>query len=303
MMALRRSAVSSLGAAACLMLLAAACGGDDTPGGGLEPTPITAPPAVLVGAGDIGECGPLAGPEATALLLDRIEGTVFTAGDNAYPRGRAEDFRNCYEPWWGRHKNRTRPSPGNHDYETPGAVGYFEYFGSRAGPPGAGYYSYTAGAWTVLSLNSNIAVDRSSMQVQWVRAELARARSQCAVAYFHHPPFTSADRGESLFMRELWRELYAGGVDVVVAAHEHMYERFAPMDGNGDAALAGSGARLFVVGTGGGELVPATRMAANSEVRLSSFGVLKLTLSARSYLWEFVRPGGAAADMGQDVCH
>ena len=301
-MTLRPLPVSVWLAAGCL-LLAAACSKESIDTGGLQPTPILPPPAVLVGAGDIGECGPLAGPEATALLLDRIEGTVFTAGDNAYPQGRVVDFRNCYEPWWGRHKDRTRPSPGNHDYDTPGAAGYFEYFGSRAGPPGDGYYSYTAGAWTVLSLNSNVPVDRNSIQVQWVRGELARARTQCTLAYFHHPPFTSADRGESVFMRELWRELNLGGVDVVVAAHEHMYERFAPMDGNGTAAAsADGGTRLFVVGTGGGELVPATRVAPNSEVRIASFGVIKLTLNARSYLWEFVRPGGAAADMGMDVC-
>ena len=285
------------------MVLAVACGGEGTPGpgGGLEPTPITGPPVVLVGAGDIGECGPLAGPEATALLLDRIEGTVFTAGDNAYPQGRVEDFKSCYEPWWGRHKGRTRPSPGNHDYDTPGAAGYFAYFGSSAGPPGAGYYSYAAGAWTVLSLNSNVAVDRGSAQVQWMRGELARAGSRCTLAYFHHPPFTSADRGESLFMREFWRELNAGGVNLVVAAHEHMYERFTPMDGNGEADRE-HGSRLFVVGTGGGELVAATRVAPNSEMRLVSFGVLKLTLSSRSYRWEFIRPGGGTADMGDDVC-
>ena len=299
-MTLRPSAVS-LGVAACLMLLAAACSGGDTPGGGLEPTPIPGPPVVLVGAGDIGECGPLAGPEATALLLDRIEGTVFTAGDNAYPQGRVEDFKNCYEPWWGRHKGRTRPSPGNHDYDTPGAAGYFAYFGSSAGPAGTGYYSYTAGAWTVLSLNSNVGVDRASAQVQWMRGELARAGDRCTAAYFHHPPFTSANRGESLFMRGFWQELNAGGVDLVVAGHEHMYERFAPMNGNGDADHE-RGSRLFVVGTGGGELVPATGVAANSEVRLASFGVLKLTLSTRSYQWEFIRPGGGTADMGADVC-
>jgi acid phosphatase type 7 len=299
-MTLRPSTVS-LGLAACLMLLAAACGGENTPRGGLEPTPIPGPPVVLVGAGDIGECGPLAGPEATALLLDQIEGTVFTAGDNAYPQGRAEDFKNCYEPWWGRHKSRTRPSPGNHDYETPGAAGYFAYFGSSAGPAGAGYYSYSAGDWMVLSLNSNIPVDRGSAQVQWMRGEVARAGNRCTAAYFHHPPFTSADRGESLYMRDLWRELNTAGVDLVVAAHEHLYERFGPMNGNGEADRE-RGSRLFVVGTGGGMLVPATRAAPNSEVRLVSFGVLKLTLSSRSYRWEFIRPGGGTADFGDDVC-
>lgn len=264
------------------------------------PTP-TGETAVLVGAGDIGECGPGTGSDGTARLLDRIEGVVFAAGDLAYPHGSAQDFRNCYDPTWGRHRGRTRPAPGNHDYETPGAADYFTYFGSNAGPAGQGYYSYTAGSWHVLSLNSNVPIERGSTQLLWVVSELEAGARRCTAVYLHHSPFSSGPHGDHGFLRDLWRELQAARVDVVIAAHDHLYERFAPMDGDGRADSA-RGTRLFVVGTGGARLVPAVRAAPNSEVRTSEWGVLKLTLASGRYQWEFLRSAGGVADSGLDTC-
>src|SRR5581483_9429789 len=127
---------------------------------------------VIVGAGDIADCN-LKGAAMTAQLLDKIPGTVFTLGDDAYPIGSAENFKNCYEPTWGRHKARTYPIPGNHEYVTPGARGYFDYFGERAGDPSKGYYSYDVGAWHILALNSEIDTRANSPQVNWIRADLA----------------------------------------------------------------------------------------------------------------------------------
>lgn len=265
-----------------------------------RPTPVSET-AVLVGAGDIGECGPGTGAEATARLLDRVEGIVFTAGDNAYPSGRAEDFRQCYEPHWGRHKQRTRPAPGNHDYEVPGAAAYFAYFGANAGPAGVGYYRYRAANWSVYSLNSNVPIGRASVQLQWLRAELASDGSSCSAAYFHHPPFSSGGHGDHAFTHDAWRELHAAGVDVVIAAHDHTYERFAPMNGDGQADAA-RGVRLFIVGTGGARLVRPLRVAPNSELRTTQFGVLKLTLSINSYQWQFLDVNGGPVDSGSDVC-
>jgi acid phosphatase type 7 len=279
--------------------LAVSCGGENRLPM-FRPTPLPET-AVLVGAGDIAECGPGTGAEATARLLDRIEGIVFTAGDNAYPTGSAADFRRCYEPTWGRHKQRTRPSPGNHDYEVPGAADYFAYFGSNAGPDGLGYYSFRAGHWTVFSLNSNVPVSSASPQVQWLRTELAADASPCTAAYFHHSPFSSGEHGDHAFMRDIWRELQAGGVDVVIAAHDHTYERFAPMDGDGRSDVA-RGSRLFIVGTGGARLAPPTRVAPNSELRTTQHGVLRLTLRSATYQWEFLDTAGATVDSGVDVC-
>src|SRR5262249_24418906 len=144
---------------------------------------------VLVGAGDIADCSGT-GDEATASLLDGISGTVFTAGDNAYPDGSAADFT-CYDASWGRHKSRTFPSPGNHDYNTPGATGCFGYFGSAAGPWGLGYYSYDIGSWHIISLDSEIPMDASSAQEVWLRADLAASTRRCTLAYWHKPHFSS----------------------------------------------------------------------------------------------------------------
>src|SRR5262245_7717098 len=119
---------------------------------------------VLVGAGDIANGSSAA--EETARLLDAIPGTVFAAGDNAYPDGSASDYATNYEPTWGRHKARTRPCPGNHEYHTANAADYYAYFGANAGPAGRGYYSYDLGDWHIISLNSNVAMNAGSAQEQ-----------------------------------------------------------------------------------------------------------------------------------------
>src|SRR6266511_2966187 len=168
--------------------------------------------AVLVGAGDIADCD----AEPTAALLDNIAGTVFTAGDNAYSSGSTSDYANCYDPSWGRHKARTRPSPGNHDYNTSGASGYYTYFGSLAGPSGRGYYSYDLGDWHIISLNSNVSMSAGSTQEQWLRADLAASTKRCALAYWHHPRFSSGTHGSDAMSQPIWQALYDFNADVVV---------------------------------------------------------------------------------------
>jgi hypothetical protein len=267
------------------------------------PPPDSGATAVLVGAGDIGNCS-TATDEATARLLDTIGGTIFTMGDNAYPGGSPRDFERCFEPTWGRHKERMRPSPGNHDYNTKGAAGYFGYFGARAGPGGRGYYSYNAGAWHIVSLNSNIPVSGDSPQLRWLRQDLAANRTQCTLAYWHHPLFSSGSHGGNSEMRPLWDALYEAGAEVVVVGHDHNYERFAPQtpEGRDDS---GRGIRQFVVGTGGANLRPIEDRVANSEViHTGTHGVLKLTLMPDSYRWEFIPVGGKGfRDEGTAPCH
>lgn len=261
------------------------------------------PPATLVGTGDIATC-PSTGDEATADLIDDIDGTIFTTGDNAYPDGTDANFQNCYEPSWGRHKARTYPSPGNHDYHTPGAAGYFDYFGAAVGDPAEGYYSYDLGAWHVVVLNSNIAVEPGSAQHEWLRADLASSTATCTVAYWHHPLFSSGDHGNQNNMKPTWDELYSANVDVVVNGHDHDYERFALQDPSGEADPA-RGIREFVVGTGGVDLRPFKTIHSNSEVRnAATHGVLKLTLNPTSYDWEFIPVAGETfTDSGSGNCH
>lgn len=271
-----------------------------------SPTP-TLTPAVLIGAGDIAVCG-VDGDEQTAAILDAYpQSVIFTAGDNAYSSGSAAEYRSCFNPSWGRHKDRIRPVPGNHDYVDPGAAAYFAYFGEAAGEPGKGYYSYELGEWHIVALNSNCAeaggCGLGSPQEQWLRADLAASGKRCALAYMHFPRWSSGLAGGRGTISALYRALVDSGVEVLVSGDDHHYERFAPMDGDGLPDIRG--VRQFVVGTGGGILRGLSTPQPNSEMRLAgTYGVLKFSLSPDSYTWEFVPAGGEAVkDSGQGVCH
>ena len=257
----------------------------------------------FVGAGDIAEDGGQA--EATAKLLDAIpDGTVFTAGDNAYPDGTASDFTNWYAPTWGRHKARTRPSPGNHDYHTSGAAPYYAYFGALAGPAGLGYYSYDLGTWHIISLNSEIGGSEATAQEVWLRADLAAHTNDCTLAYWHQPLFSSGDvHGSQSVGQPLWQALQDYGAEIVICGHEHIYERFAPQTVNGVASA--TGIREFIVGTGGAGLYSVTTPIANSETHdANTHGVLKLTLGAGTYSWQFIPVAGKTyTDSGSGTCH
>jgi 3',5'-cyclic AMP phosphodiesterase CpdA len=262
--------------------------------------------SVLVGAGDIGECGGAA--EETAKLVEKIRGTVFTAGDNAYPNGTSEEFERCYAPTWGRFRARTRPALGNHDARMAGALAYYDYFGAAAGEPGKGYYSYELGSWRIIVLNSNCGdvggCGAGSPQERWLQTDLAGHPSRCTLAIWHHPLFSSGWHGGSVFMRDAWRLLYSAGAEIVVNGHDHDYERFAPQDPDGRRA-PGRGIAEFVVGTGGAHLRPFRMPAPNSEARSDrTHGVLELTLHPDSYEWKFIPVAGETfSDSGEGVCH
>lgn len=256
---------------------------------------------LLVGAGDIGVCDS-AGPESTARLLDRFQGSVFAAGDNAYVTGRSEEFKNCYEPSWGRHRWRTRPVPGNHEYASGGS-GYFGYFGLMAGPGGLGYYSYGEGPWRVIALNSEIAAGPGSPQMQWLREELAARPSACTAVIWHRPLFSSGKNGDNQDMRDIWRTLYEFNVDLVINGHDHIYERFAPQtpDGRPDSER---GIREFIVGTGGAPLSEIQNVHANSEARGAVWGVGVFRLGDNGFQWQFVPVAGETfQDSGSAACH
>jgi hypothetical protein len=288
-----------------LVFLVSACGGTppNSPGPPGPPNPPPARPETFVGAGDIGWCG-LEGAALTAAILDGLPGaTVYTLGDNAYFDGSRQNFAQCYDPFWGRHKDRTLPTPGNHDYHTPGAMGYFTYFGSAANPPD-GYYSYQLGAWRIFALNSEISAFPGSPQHTWLRQELAAFPTRCALAYFHTPVFGSGANGSNPHMQAIWTVLYEAGVDVVISAHDHNYERFAAQDPSGRADPQ-RGIRQFVVGTGGIELTPFRTIRPNSEVRNNTaWGVLRFTLHADRYDWQFMPVAGQTfTDSGNQACH
>ena len=270
-----------------------------------SPVATTPPTVTLVGAGDIATCSGDA-DEATANLLDGIDGTVFTAGDNAYDSGTADEYRDCYAPSWGRHLARTLPSAGNHDHRTKGLAGYRDAFGSRAGPADASWHATELGGWDVIVLASNCGAiggcGPESPQGTWLAAELAASRTRCTVAIWHHPRFSSGFHGNDRDVDPFWQVLYAAGVDVVINGHDHDYERFAPQDPDGRPAT--DGIREFVVGTGGAPLRAFEAPVANSVIRSSlAHGVLKMTLHQASYDWQFISVDGSFSDHGSATCH
>ena len=289
-----------------VLLLAALLAGCGSGGGGdtSPPTPIT-----VVAAGDIAACGTLPASQSkaaqTAALVTAQDALVLTLGDNAYEDGTLAEFTDCFHPTWGAFKDRIRPSPGNHDYHIEGADGYFTYFGSLAGPDRRGYYSFDAGGWHFISLNSQIDASTGSPQYAWLAADLENSRNAlCTIAYWHYPVFSSGRNGSVVQMTKIFEALHAAGVDIVLNGHDHTYERFAPQTSTGSLD-PDRGIREFVVGTGGSPLYQFVTIRANSEVRdNTSHGVLRLTLHTDRYEWAFMPVGGGPArDPGEGACH
>lgn len=253
---------------------------------------------VLAGAEDISSCDNN-NDEATAKLLDTIPGTVFVLGDNVYIDGTYRDFTDCYHPTWGRHKDRTQPVPGNHEYFTPGAAGYFEYFKDIPS-----YYAYDLGAWRIYALNSEIDVSLTSAQVQWLVNDLAANPRLCVLAYWHKPRWSSRyEDGNDARYEALWTILHDAGAELVVNGHIHNYERFTEM--NAEGLAASPGLREIVVGTGGVNHDGYVTKLSTTEIRnASTYGVLKLTLSATYYAWKFIPVAGETfTDSGRNNCH
>lgn len=290
------------------------CGGGDEQPSPPAPTPTA---RTFAGAGDI--ASGVTNAEKTAQLLDAIVATdpatiVFTTGDNAYPDGTAANFAASYEPTWGRHKARTRPVPGNHDYHVAGAADYLSYFcpaSAACSFPGGNrrqYYSYDVGAWHIVALDSEADTAAGSTQLQWLQSDLAANTRRCVLAYWHKPLFSSGTtHGGTAAVKPFWDVLYAAGADVVLAGHEHHYERFAKQNPSG--AADANGIRQFVIGTGGAPTASYTfgNPVANSEVRhggAAAYGIVRFTLRDGGYDWAFMSAdGGSFADSGTAACN
>lgn len=272
-----------------------------------------APQAVTIyAAGDIANCGTQApqfsgafqtGTLIAAALQQDANAQVLALGDLTYPRGKLAEFTGCYQATWGRFKERTYPTPGNHEYATAKAAGYFTYFGARAG---GGHYAFTLGNWRLISLDSNLDAAGNAAQLAWLKVELADHPSACTLAYWHHPMYSSGLKGVDPRMRPAWELLMAAGAELVLSGHDHLYERFAPQDGKGQSDVK-HGIRQFVVGTGGAFPTPLLLPLPNSEARDSNhMGVLKLVLRPDAYDWEFLPVGADGLfrpDRGSAACH
>src|SRR3954447_5824179 len=196
----------------------------------------------VLGAGDVADCsGGNNGPKLTAALLAQYAGTVLAIGDLTYPDGAPAEYPGCYDPSWGPYKSRTRPVPGNHEYNTPGATGYFGYWGARARPSGASYYSLDLGDWHLVALDSEIAISATSPQATWLRTDLAATGKRCKLAYLHRPRWNSDSLGDTDFLADAYQIMYDNRVTLLLSGHAHEYERFAPKapDGTIDNARGG----------------------------------------------------------------
>jgi acid phosphatase type 7 len=284
-------------------------------------TPTATPGTIVVaGAGDIacgvGSSGAACKQGATSdLLLSINPDKVINLGDNQYEDGSLTNFQNFYDPTWGRVKAKTSPALGNHEYLTSGAAGYFDYFNGvgnltgSAGDRGLGYYSYDLGNWHFVVLNSNctqVSCSVGSAQYTWLQNNLAADNHPCSIAYMHHPLASSDTRNfdASTPFQPLLQLFYADGGDLVLVGHSHFYERFARMDANRNADPA-YGFRYIVVGTGGRNVYGFGVIRPLSEIRNSdSFGVIKLTLRANNYTWDFMPAAGYTfTDTGTEDCH
>lgn len=286
----------------------------------LAATPTSPSDPMIAAAGDIAcdlsqthnsnlsHGGQICQQQATSdLLVGKNWAAILVLGDLQYENGALAKFQTSYHPTWGRVKAITRPAVGNHEYLTPGAAGYFNYFGAAAGPKGKGYYSYDLGSWHLIALNANctqVSCGAGSAQEQWLKADLAQHQNLCTLAYWHQPRFSSAVHGNNPATADFWKDLYRAGAEIILNGHDHDYERFAPQT---PTAIADpqKGIREFVVGSGGRSLYPFVKIQPNSQVRNDdTYGVLKLVLHPQSYEWKFISERGKTfTDSGQSSCH
>jgi hypothetical protein len=286
-----------------------------TPGAGAAPRTSW----TVLSSGDVANCfnnipgDPSSGqhPGAGAVLTTNLIKSLLPVddlivqGDLAYESGTTAEFRDCYEPTWGQFRAFSHPAPGNHEYGTPGAAGYFAYWGAQAGPGGHGYYSYDLGPWHIVSLNSESDLAAGGAQAKWLRADLAGHATTCTLAFWHKPRFSNdAVHGDDPGVAPLFSILYDNRVDVLLQGHAHVYERWAELAPNGTPA-PGRGVRAFVVGTGGAETMAVKANRPGEEVSQGNVnGVLRLTLTSAGYAWSFLPADGSTfSDSGTGTCH
>jgi hypothetical protein len=299
-------------------------GGAVAPPGTSNPTETetvpSGPPAVIAAVGDIA-CDPETenfnggrGTEENCrerhvarVIADANVDAILTLGDTQYEENTDEQYAKSFDKSWGFLKPLIRPVPGNHEYLTEDAAGYFRYFGSAAGDPDKGYYSYDLGAWHVLALNSECSAidgcEQGSSQERWLRQELSNHTNSCVLAYWHHPRFSSGQHGNAEQMESIWNLLVKARADVVLAGHNHSYERFRPLDQKGNPSP--TGVQEFVVGTGGKNHYPFTYppLPGLAVRNADTYGALIMTLHPTGYDWEFIpERGGSFSDSGSAEC-
>jgi len=273
------------------------------------PTPTktaTATPMIIAAVADVAICGQKGDDQTAALIADWGVSEILIAGDLSNEDGTLAQYQKCYQPSWGVYQEIVHPVPGNHDYKSNPFENYYLYFGQAAGKPGQGYYSFDAGNWHIIGLNSNcgaIACGPSSDQVAWLKQDLANSHKACSIAFWHVPRWNSGPARNADWLYSFWDVLYEAGVDIVINGHDHHYERTAKVDPKGLPDEL-NGIREFIVGTGGaGHYYQDVPFEFSEKTVYGQFGVLKLVLGQNDYQWQFVNVDGEVLDEGLDSCH
>ncbi len=240
----------------------------------------------------VGALGSQCGTEATATLAELLNpDAVLALGDLQYEGASSSDFKQFYDPTWGRLKAKTYPVRGNHEYVTNAAAGYVDYFG----PLSPSYWTTNAGSWRIIAVDSwcqgllYAGCSTTSPQTVWLTKQLQRAHEEgrCSLVVMHHP-FVSSGPNATPTTQYLWKAAVDGGADLVMTGHDHHYERFAPLTDTGAVATSG-GTPLIIAGLGGAptyalrETAPGSQATDNRE-----HGVVSLTLTPLGYTSEFV---------------
>jgi hypothetical protein len=253
--------------------------------------------ATILAAGDVASCGHTR-DTVTGDLIEGLEGVVLALGDLAYDDGTSAEFADCYHPAWGSFKARTRPVPGNHEYHTVDAAGFYGYFASLPK-----YYKFTLGRWTLYALNPYVGSAPGSAQAIWFKDALKADPNQCQLMYWHPPYVSSARHGNSDAAKDLFALGYEHRVEIALAGHDHVYERFRQMNPARQVEV-GRGVRLFTVGTGGKSNYAFGAAKPGSVKRAQGYGVLQLTLGdTGTYSWSFQNAAGSSiSDSGSGSC-
>lgn len=268
------------------------------------PTSAPAIDPIVLATGD-SRSGCTTAASQIATLLDTFSSNVpVLHNGDMVNTGAYSEFTNCFDTTYGRHKAQLKPVPGNHEYMTSGASGYYQYFGSLAGPAGKGYYSFNVGSWHIVNLNSEIDISASGAQVTWLKNDLAANPTACTLAMWHRPRWSSGEHGNQTDTGAMYQALYNANAEIVLSGHDHDYERFAPQNPSGGLDTA-RGIRQWILGTGGVAFRSFTTIRTNSQVRNNNtYGALKLTLHPNSYDWQYLPVGGGTlSDSGTTACH
>lgn len=246
--------------------------------------------------GDYGSAGQ-SEARVAALVKGWTPDFIITTGDNNYPGGGADTidanigqyFQEYIAHYRGKYgcgaaQNRFFPSLGNHDWYTPDAKPYRDYFSL---PGNERYYDVVVGDVHLFAIDSDLAepdgVTHDSVQASWLKARLGSSTATWRVVYMHHPPYSSGSHQSSTYMRWPYKEW---GAHLVFAGHDHIYER-----------LNVDGLPYIVNGLGGTSIYAmSTTLPESISLYNANFGAVLIDATANELFSQFFTVEGQLID-------